>query len=85
MAILLNLDTARPVPFERGKVTVTLHFQRRSTGLFRLITTITTQDMWVEHDRTLRVLVSRRDMDLEVHSVVSSDQSEGHSRWESVL
>ena len=28
-------DTGRPVPFERGKVTVTLHFRRRSTGLFR--------------------------------------------------
>ena len=27
--------TGRPVPFERGKVTVTLHFRRRSTGLFR--------------------------------------------------
>ena len=28
-------DTGRPVPFEWGKVTVTLHFRRRSTGLFR--------------------------------------------------
>ena len=28
-------DTGRPVPFERGKVTVTLHFRRCSTGLFR--------------------------------------------------
>ena len=28
-------DTGRPVPFERGKVTVTLHFRRRSTGLVR--------------------------------------------------
>ena len=28
-------DTGRPVPFERGKVMVTLHFRRRSTGLFR--------------------------------------------------
>ena len=25
----------RPVPFERGKVTVTLHFRRCSSGLFR--------------------------------------------------
>ena len=31
----LRDDTGRPVPFERGKVTVTLHFRRRSTGLFR--------------------------------------------------
>ena len=28
-------DVGRPVPFERGKVTVTLHFRRRSSGLFR--------------------------------------------------
>ena len=28
-------DTGRPVPFERGKVMVTLHFRRCSTGLFR--------------------------------------------------
>ena len=28
-------DTGRPVPFERGKVTVTLNFRRCSTGLFR--------------------------------------------------
>ena len=28
-------DTGRLVPFERGKVTVTPHFRRRSTGLFR--------------------------------------------------
>ena len=28
-------DTGRPVPFERGKVMATLHFRRRSTGLFR--------------------------------------------------
>ena len=28
-------DTCRPVPFERGKVTVTLHFRRCSSGLFR--------------------------------------------------
>ena len=28
-------DTGRPVPFERGKVTVILHFRRHSTGLFR--------------------------------------------------
>ena len=28
-------DTGRLVPFERGKVTVTLHFRRRSSGLFR--------------------------------------------------
>ena len=28
-------DTDRPVPFERGKVTVTLHFRRSSSGLFR--------------------------------------------------
>ena len=28
-------DTGRPVPFERGKVTVTLHFRRCSSGLFR--------------------------------------------------
>ena len=27
-------DTSRPVPFERGKVTVTLHLRRRRTGLF---------------------------------------------------
>ena len=27
-------DTGRPVPFERGKVTVTLHLRRRRTGLF---------------------------------------------------
>ena len=27
-------DTGRPVPFERGKVTVTLHFRRRKNGLF---------------------------------------------------
>ena len=27
-------DTGRPVPFERGKVAVTLHFRRCSTGLF---------------------------------------------------
>ena len=27
--------TGRPVPFERGKVTVTLHFRRCSSGLFR--------------------------------------------------
>ena len=27
-------DTGRPVPFERGKVTVTLHLIRRRTGLF---------------------------------------------------
>ena len=27
-------DTGRPVPFERGKVTVTLHFRRCSSGLF---------------------------------------------------
>ena len=29
-------DTGRPVPFERGKVTVTLHLRRRrhSSGLF---------------------------------------------------
>ena len=26
-------DTGRPVPFERGKVTVTLHLRRRRTGL----------------------------------------------------
>ena len=28
-------DTGRPVPFERRKVTVTLHFRRCSSGLFR--------------------------------------------------
>ena len=28
-------DTGRPVPFERGKVTVTLHFRCCSSGLFR--------------------------------------------------
>ena len=28
-------DTGRPVPSERGKVTVTLHFRRCSSGLFR--------------------------------------------------
>ena len=28
-------DTGRQVPFERGKVTVTLHFRRCSSGLFR--------------------------------------------------
>ena len=28
-------DTGRPVSFERGKVTVTLHFRRCSSGLFR--------------------------------------------------
>ena len=28
-------DRGRPVPFERGKVTVTLHFRRCSSGLFR--------------------------------------------------
>ena len=28
-------DTGRPVPFEPGKVTVTLHFRRCSSGLFR--------------------------------------------------
>ena len=28
-------NSGRPVPFERGKVTVTLHFRRRSSGLFR--------------------------------------------------
>ena len=28
-------DTGRPVPFEREKVTVTLHFRRCSSGLFR--------------------------------------------------
>ena len=28
-------DTGQPVPFERGKVTVTLHFRRRRSGLFR--------------------------------------------------
>ena len=28
-------DTVRPVPFERGKVTATLHFRRCSSGLFR--------------------------------------------------
>ena len=28
-------DVGRPVPFERGKVTVTLHFRRCSSGLFR--------------------------------------------------
>ena len=28
-------DTGRPVPFERGKVMVTLHFRRCSSGLFR--------------------------------------------------
>ena len=28
-------DTGRPVPFERGKVTVTLHFRRCSSRLFR--------------------------------------------------
>ena len=28
-------DTGRPVPFERGKVTVTLNFRRCSSGLFR--------------------------------------------------
>ena len=28
-------DTGRPVPFERGKVTETLHFRRCSSGLFR--------------------------------------------------
>ncbi len=28
-------DTGRPVPFERGKVTVTLHFRPHSTGLFK--------------------------------------------------
>ena len=28
-------DTGRLVPFERGKVTVILHFRRRSSGLFR--------------------------------------------------
>ena len=28
-------DTGRPVPFERGKVTVTLHFRQRTTGLLR--------------------------------------------------
>ncbi len=28
-------DKGRPVPFERGKVTVTLHFRRCSSGLFR--------------------------------------------------
>ena len=27
-------DTGRPVPFERGKVTVTLNLRRRRTGLF---------------------------------------------------
>ena len=28
-------DTGRPVPFERGKMTVTLHFRRCSSSLFR--------------------------------------------------
>jgi len=27
-------DTGRSVPFERGKVTVTLHFRRRKNSLF---------------------------------------------------
>ena len=40
-------DTGRPVPFERGKVTVTLHFRRCSSGLFRLITTTTMRGRWV--------------------------------------
>ena len=29
-------DTGRPVPFERGKVTVTLHLRRRRTGYFSI-------------------------------------------------
>ena len=52
-------DTDRPVPFERGKVTVTLHFRRCSSGLFRLITTTTMRCRWVGHCPTLPALVSR--------------------------
>lgn len=31
--IMLRDDTGNPIPFERGKVVVTLHFRRRSLGL----------------------------------------------------
>ena len=53
-------DTGRPVPFERGKVTVTLHFRRCSSGLFRLITTTTMRGRWVGHCPTLPALVSKQ-------------------------
>ena len=67
-------DTGRPVPFERGKVTVTLHFRRCSSGLFRLITTTTMRGRWVGHCPTLPALVSRGGTGLEVCSVVSSER-----------
>ena len=36
MSIEMNIrdDTGRRMPFEYGRVTVTLHFRRRRTGLF---------------------------------------------------
>ena len=52
-------DTGRPLPFERGKVTVTLHFRRCSSGLFRLITTTTMRGRWVGHCPTLPALRAR--------------------------
>ena len=67
-------DTGRPVPFERGKVTATLHFRRCSSGLFRLITTTTMRGRWVEHCPTLPALVSRGGTGLEVCSVVSFER-----------
>ena len=67
-------DTGRPVLFERGKVTVTLHFRRCSSRLFRLITTTTMRGRWVGHCPTLPVRVSRWGTDLEVCSVVYSDR-----------
>ena len=82
-------DTGRPVPFERGKVTVTLHFRRCSSGLFRLITTTTMRGRWVGHCPTLPALVSRGGTGLEVCSVVSSERlpllsNEVLSLWGSV-
>ena len=69
--IEIRYDTGRPVPFERGKVTVTLHFRRCSSGLFKWITTTTMRGRWVGHCPTLPGLVS---MGFEVCSVVYSER-----------
>ena len=83
-------DTDRPVPFECGNVTVTLHFRRCNSGLYRWITTTTMRGRCLGHCCTLQTLVSRGDTGLEVCSVVSSDRlplwsDEMLSLWGSVL
>ena len=66
--------TGRPVSFESGKVTLSLHFRRCSSGLFRWITLTTMRGRWVGNRPTFLALVYIGGTGLEVCSVVSSER-----------